>query len=130
MLGTQGLSGYKKLFFGSVTESALRRTPVPVLVTPALEPAGSEGYLCEGGVVLAPVDFSDHCATDVAAAAEFAQRTDASLLLLHVVPHPQGPALLQRYLEDRHRLIHAEAVSMMTHLVAHLDTAVPVERLA
>ena len=38
VMGTQGLSGYKKMFFGSVTEHVLRRSPVPVLAVPPGEP--------------------------------------------------------------------------------------------
>lgn len=60
VLGTHGLSGFKKLFFGSVTEAVLRRTHIPVLVIPTLEPAAGDSPLTDGGVVLAPVDFSEH----------------------------------------------------------------------
>ena len=34
VMGTQGLSGTKRLFFGSTTEQVLRRSPVPVLAVP------------------------------------------------------------------------------------------------
>lgn len=34
VMGTQGLSGPKRLFFGSTTERVLRESPVPVLAVP------------------------------------------------------------------------------------------------
>ena len=34
VMGTHGRSGYRKMFFGSVTEQVLRRSPVPVLQCP------------------------------------------------------------------------------------------------
>lgn len=38
VMGTQGLSGPKRLFFGSTTEGVLRASPVPVLAVPGPEP--------------------------------------------------------------------------------------------
>lgn len=38
VMGTQGLSGPKRLFFGSTTERVLRESPVPVLAVPLPHP--------------------------------------------------------------------------------------------
>jgi nucleotide-binding universal stress UspA family protein len=35
-MGTHGRSGYRRMFFGSVTEQVLRRSSVPVLAVPPL----------------------------------------------------------------------------------------------
>ena len=37
-MGSHGLTGARKLFFGSTTERVLRETPLPVLVTPPVDP--------------------------------------------------------------------------------------------
>ena len=56
VMGTQGLSGYKKMFLGSVTEHVLRRSRVPVLAVPPGEPdAGTDGLEKRIGRVMAPV---------------------------------------------------------------------------
>ena len=42
VISTHGLTGLRKLFFGSTTERVLRETAVPVLVTPAADPGHRE----------------------------------------------------------------------------------------
>jgi nucleotide-binding universal stress UspA family protein len=89
VLGTHGLSGYRKLFFGSTTERVLRKTRVPILVVPraehdllTLEPSGP---VFRKGPVVAPVDLGELPAAHAVVARDVAARFEAPLLLLHVV---------------------------------------------
>ena len=61
VISSHGLTGIRKLFFGSTTERVLRETAVPVLVTPPHEPGlrtagGREA--AAGAHPLVPVDLS------------------------------------------------------------------------
>ena len=50
VMGTQGLGGLRKLFFGSIAEKVLRDTPVPVLAVPLPEgSASSRAPVVESG---------------------------------------------------------------------------------
>jgi nucleotide-binding universal stress UspA family protein len=91
VMGTQGLSGFKKMFFGSVTEHVLRRSRVPVLAVPAGDSlAGTESVAERIGRVMAPVDFSDRSIDDVRVAHELAEGLAVPLLVLHVVSTALG----------------------------------------
>jgi nucleotide-binding universal stress UspA family protein len=59
VMGTQGLSGFKKLFFGSTTEQVLRQVGVPVLAIPPAKRSRSKGpQVMKVGKVIAPVDLA------------------------------------------------------------------------
>ena len=60
VMSTHGLTGVRKLFFGSTTERVLRETTVPVLLTPAHDhgPARPEDVKRAVKRLLVPVDFS------------------------------------------------------------------------
>jgi len=87
VMGTRGLTGVRKLFFGSTTERVLRETSVPVLLTPAAEtgPLTLEDVKRAVRRVLAPVDLSSATARQVRVARGIAEALEAPLLLLHVI---------------------------------------------
>src|SRR5262245_23176873 len=60
VISTHGLTGFRKLFFGSTTERVLRETTIPVLITPASDPGqlGREDIKKLIGRILVPVDLS------------------------------------------------------------------------
>src|SRR5262245_34239973 len=60
VMSTHGLTGVRKLFFGSTTKRVLRETTVPVLLTPAHDhgPARPEDVRKAVKRVLVPVDLS------------------------------------------------------------------------
>ena len=62
VMGTHGRSGYRKMFFGSVTEQVLRRSPVPVFAVPASDHERvtftDKGPRFSSGPILAPTDLS------------------------------------------------------------------------
>lgn len=84
VLGTHGLSGFRHLVLGSVTEKVLRRATCPVLTVPPRASAA----LSQFTRILCAVDFSDCSQQAVTFAATLAQRAGATLSLLHVIEWP------------------------------------------
>lgn len=87
VISTHGLTGMRKLFFGSTTERVLRETTMPVLVTP---PAGPDMVRLEDakrriGRILVPVDLSPASLYQTQVARGLAEALDLSLVLVHVV---------------------------------------------
>jgi nucleotide-binding universal stress UspA family protein len=87
VLSTHGLTGMRKLFFGSTTERVLRETMIPVLVTPAGDPGPLRLSDAAAAVrrVLVPVDLSPASEYQVGVATSLAEAVNISLIVLHVV---------------------------------------------
>jgi len=87
VISTHGLTGIRKLFFGSTTERVLRETTRPVLVTPPTDP----GFVqVEDGQrlirrILVPVDLSPASTHQVQVAGGLAQALGVSLILAHMI---------------------------------------------
>lgn len=129
VLGTHGLGGVKKMFFGSVTESILRHAAIPVYVTPPSADAAAKPRVV-GGMVLVPVDFSQHTERDVMTAAEFARATDASgLTVLHVAARLQAPLIFAEQLHAHHQMMETEATTKMAALASRLDKSLGVNQM-
>lgn len=130
VMGTQGLSGYKKMFFGSVTEHVLRRSRIPVLAVPPGEPDAATGGLEKRiGRVMAPVDFSDRSIDDVRVALELAKQLSIPLLVVHVVSSIRGAARWRETLAVHERILLARARTKMDTFVAPLGTGLQIETL-
>jgi nucleotide-binding universal stress UspA family protein len=96
-LGTEGLSGASKLFFGSTTSRVLRNARVPVLAVPPAAPKVNP-RTWPGKQLIAAIQLGPDAAKDVRAAAKAAAAFGASLQLMHVVeplsiPRWLGPAI-------------------------------------
>ena len=87
VMSTHGLTGVRKLFFGSTTERVLRETTVPVLLTPAHDhgPARFDDMKRVIRRVLVPVDLTAATIDQVLAARNVASVLDVPLLLAYVV---------------------------------------------
>lgn len=87
VMSTQGLTGARKLFFGSTTERVLRETTVPTLLTPPHNPGTVRIDEIKRGVrrVLIPVDLSSDLELQLAAGRAIASTLGASILLTFVV---------------------------------------------
>lgn len=87
VISTHGLTGVRKLFFGSTTERVLRETTKPVLVTPPHDP----GPLTVDDArrlarrVLVPVDLTAGSLHQVQAARAVGEALDLPLILVSVV---------------------------------------------
>ena len=87
VISTHGLTGMRKLFFGSTTERVLRETTRPVLVTPSHDPGPIRIEYARRllGRVIAPVDLSLASAHQVQVAGGIAEALSVPLILVHVV---------------------------------------------
>lgn len=115
VLGTHGLTGANKLFFGSTTHRVLQRSPVPVLAVPAARGRARKDVAVArswpGPRILAAIDLDRRTSRDAEAAADIARGFGAELLLVHVLPPVQAPSWFRADLatHERRRLARARA---------------------
>jgi universal stress protein A len=126
VIGTQGLSGFRKLFFGSTTEQILRRVAIPVLAIPPSKRSRSKGAHSKTiGKVIAPLDLAGEWQSDAMRAAKVAAAFGAELLLVHVLAPIQAPPWLGSAARgtDRQRVERARAAldRMVTKLSSDLE---------
>jgi nucleotide-binding universal stress UspA family protein len=95
VMSTHGLTGVRKLFFGSTTERVLRETTVPVLVTPPAETGPLSPTTIKTLVrrILVPVDLSEATDSQVHVARRLAETLDVPLLLTHVIEPARFPSV-------------------------------------
>jgi universal stress protein A len=97
VLGTHGLSGPKKWFFGSTTESLFRRSRVPVLAVPGLGRAlARKSAATLFKTVLAPLDLQGTGPIEIKQVSDAASRLGGKPLFLHVVRPADVPTWLNR----------------------------------
>ena len=82
VVGTHGLGGVRKLFFGSTAEKVLRHSRVPVLAVPW---DGSRPAATEFTAAIAAIELDETAASLTAAAVRVAGALNLPLSLLHVV---------------------------------------------
>jgi nucleotide-binding universal stress UspA family protein len=87
VMASHGVSGFRKLFFGSTTERVLRETTVPTLVTAGNDPGPADFDALRKAVrrVLVPVDLTVATSYQVAIARQICQSLSVPLLLAHVL---------------------------------------------
>jgi nucleotide-binding universal stress UspA family protein len=87
VMSSHGLTGFRKLFFGSTTERVLRETTVPVLVTPGTDPGPARAEDIPKTVrrVMVPVDLTGASPHQLRIARGLAEALDVPILVLHVV---------------------------------------------
>lgn len=125
VIGTQGLGGFQKLFFGSTTEQVLRRVTIPVLAIP---PSKGSRYKKTRPMairrVVAPLDLAGEWQSDAIRAANVATAFDAELVLVHVLAQIQTPPWLRLPIgaTDRRRMETARMAleRVKTKLSSHL----------
>ena len=85
VVGTQGRSGFKKLFLGSVAETICRTATCPVVT---VGPNVEKRFLTAEGIqsILCPVDLSGQSASILPFVASVVSEFDADTNLLHVLP--------------------------------------------
>ena len=142
VMGTHGRSGYRKMFFGSVTEQVLRRSPVPVYAVPALD--NERVTLTDkgprfSGPILAPTDLSARSLVNTQVARSLSVSFAAPLLLVHVIEpvpvslrHQSIEAYKRTVVADaRERLrIFASALARGESMETHLDVGLPASKIA
>jgi nucleotide-binding universal stress UspA family protein len=87
VISTHGLTGMRKLFFGSTTERVLRETTWPVLVTPPLDPGPVrlEDAKHLIGRIVVPVDLSPASRHQTRVAYGLAEALGVPMILVHVI---------------------------------------------
>jgi nucleotide-binding universal stress UspA family protein len=87
VMSTHGLTGMRKLFFGSTTERVLRETTKPVLLTPAADagPIRLDAARQLIHRILVAVDLSPASLAQARSARRVAEALDVPVLLVHVV---------------------------------------------
>ena len=85
VLGTHGIGGFRKLFFGSVTERVLRRAMTPVLAVPLDEQRHAHPARPVIAEVLAAVELDETALPMALAAQQIAASLGARLSLVHAV---------------------------------------------
>jgi nucleotide-binding universal stress UspA family protein len=113
VMGTHGLGGLKKLFFGSTTERVLQDAGVAVLAVPASEPPAS---IERGRPVLLAVALDRPAAALANRAAQLANDLGSELVIAHALEPLQLPPRL--------RGSEPEAESRREHARQQLDAVV------
>ena len=98
VMGSRGLTGPTKMFFGSTAERTLRDASVPVLVVPKVLPgrrqARAQLTAWPGDLALIPVDLADYRVDDVRQAMRFVAALGAAPQFLYVLPPVRLPSWL------------------------------------
>jgi nucleotide-binding universal stress UspA family protein len=128
-MGTHGLSGFEKLFFGSTTEQVLRRITAPVLAVPRSQPLGKSRGRAYRRVpaisrVIVPLDLDGDWTHDVRGATDISRWFGAELLLVYVVPRLQVPPWLHPDVEAPDQVRAAEALGILEQVRRTLPAGV------
>ena len=114
VMGTHGLKGFDRLFFGSTTDHVLRRVTVPLLAVPPSNRSTKGQPPPRGRVpaiarVLVPLDLDGEWKHELNGAVDVARVFGAELVLMYVVPRTQAPPWLRENVAayDRSRLLRA-----------------------
>ena len=93
VMGTHGLTGMRKLFFGSTTERVLRETTVPVLATPPSDPGDLHLSDARSFVrrILVPVDLTGHSIHQIQIARALSEALHVPFIAVHVVEPVRSP---------------------------------------
>ena len=123
VMSTHGLTGARKLFFGSTTERVLRETTVPVLVTPAAErgPLRIEDAAQKIRRVAVPVDLSPSSAHQAAIGGRIADALNLPVLLIHVIEPVRSRLLTRAHLAGLNASRRALAEDALQQLTATLS---------
>lgn len=133
VLSSQGLTGARKLFFGSTTERVLRETSVPVLVTPPANPGTVRVEDARQRLrrIVVPVDLSPSSLYQTQVARDVAEALDIPLVLVHVIEPVKARLLSRHHLLGLDSARRADAEDRLDQLVATLPRTLRVEaRLA
>jgi len=131
VMSTQGLTGARKLFFGSTTERVLRQTTIPVLLTPPM--IRSEARFDDPHAVvrriLVPTDLSSASTAQLDAATRLAMALDVPLLVAHVVEPLKTRLAARLHHGGLHADRRAEAEDKLKALVSSLTGSAEPEAL-
>lgn len=125
VVGTHGLSGARKFFFGSTTEKLLRRSGVPVLAVPASCSSPPRGW--PGQLMIAATDLDVDAKATLDAAALVARSFASPLLVVHVIPGLALPSWMHSNMEAHNRTRFDDARAQLAQLLTGASRGIPVE---
>jgi len=131
VVSTHGLTGVRKLFFGSTTERVLRETTRPILITPPVDPGpiSLDDAARLLGRIVVPVDLTAASAHQAAVAAGFAEAAGVPLLLVHVIEPVKSRLAARLHLAGLEADRRAVAEDGLQRIRASLPPRVRVESL-
>jgi nucleotide-binding universal stress UspA family protein len=131
VISTHGLTGMRKLFFGSTTERVLRETTRPVLVTPPADPGPISLDDARKLIrrVLVPVDLSPGSRHQAVVGAGLADAAGVPLILLHVIEPVRTPLAARLHLAGIEADRRAVAEEGLQAIVAALPPRIHAESL-
>ena len=131
VMGTHGLGGYRKMFFGSVTERVLRHATSPVLAVPLTEHRivvfSDHGPLFNVPGILVPIDLSPSSERQLRVAAELGRGFGTSLLVVHVVAEVRAHGGLHDAVKAHERMRIKEARERLARLADATSGGIVVE---
>jgi nucleotide-binding universal stress UspA family protein len=131
VMSSHGVTGVRKLFFGSTTERVLRETRLPVLVTPPVNPGPVHVEDAKALLrhIVAPVDLSPASRYQTQVASGLAEALSLPLLLLHVIEPVRSRLLARVDLPGLESTRRATAGEYLDRLVATIPPGVRREAL-
>jgi nucleotide-binding universal stress UspA family protein len=131
VMSTHGLTGMRKMFFGSTTERVLRETTIPVLATPPTDegPRSFEEIRGRVGRVLVPVDLSPASQPHLQTAGEIAKALKVPVLVTFVVEPVRSPLAAKLHLPSIEVERRARAEDALATLVATVPEELHAEAL-
>ena len=133
VMGTHGLTGYRKMVLGSVTERVLRTSTVPVFVVPQMDrdqiAYSHGGPVFTMGKVVVPCDFSDRSRADAITGRDIARTFNVPLVLVHVVERISAPSQWRQSLDARGRIDSARAKTRLDELAAGIGDGAETQTL-
>jgi nucleotide-binding universal stress UspA family protein len=131
VMSTHGLTGARKLFFGSTTERVLRETSIPVLATAGKGqgPETMEDLKRAVRRILVPVDLSHASIHHVQVAAAIADGLQLPLVVTHVVEPVRSPLAVRLHLPSIELERRARAEDALVRLIAVLPSHVQADGL-
>jgi nucleotide-binding universal stress UspA family protein len=127
VMGTHGLGGIRKLFFGSVADRVLSGSGVAVLVVPRTEGQPADP-LADPKWIVAAVDVERDSARFVAFASALARTFDARVLLVHALAPVQAPPRWRGTHQAHEGSRRARAEARLAEFASALDGARDAER--
>lgn len=129
VMGTHGLSGYRKMFFGSTTERVLRQTTTPVLAVPIAAGApvlSADAPRLEVGTIVVAIDLSEGSQALAGLGVGLALSLGARPLFVHVVPPDSAPARWRPAVEAHQRSALDDAREELSRLATKTSDS-PIE---
>ena len=132
VMGTYGISGFRKLLLGSTTERVLRRTQTPILAVPHIVDissarTGTKSPVLPLATVLVATDFSEPAEKAVRWATDLAREHAATLLIAHIVAPLAVRVEWTGYVEGINEERVSAARAQLDERTARLGTDIQVE---